>query len=134
MASLPDKRVPVIEYTLIAGINDHRQHARDLAILLANFPCKINLIPFNPFSLSEYKKPSSSAVSNFRQILQQAGFTATVRTTRADDIGGACGQLVGNVEDATRRSSRYKAAISNAGAVRSVSVSGNLAVSAETID
>ena len=134
MASLPDKRVPVIEYTLIAGINDHRQHARDLAILLANFPCKINLITFNPFSLSEYKKPSSSAVSNFRQILQQAGFTATVRTTRADDIGGACGQLVGNVEDATRRSSRYKAAISNAGAVRSVSVSGNLAVSAETID
>lgn len=108
MASLPDRRVPVIEYTLIAGINDHRQHARDLAVLLEQLPCKINLIPFNPFSLSEYKRPSDSSVSNFRQILQKAGYTVTVRTTRADDIGAACGQLVGNVEDQTRRSSRHK--------------------------
>lgn len=108
MASLPDRRVPVIEYTLIAGINDHRQHARDLAVLLKQLPCKINLIPFNPFSLSEYKRPSDSSVSNFRQILQKAGYTVTVRTTRADDIGAACGQLVGDVEDHTRRSSRHR--------------------------
>lgn len=108
MASLPDKRVPVIEYTLIAGVNDHRQHARDLAILLKDFPCKINLIPFNPFSLSDYRRPSGSSVTNFRQILQQAGYTVTVRTTRADDIGGACGQLVGAVEDQTRRSARHR--------------------------
>lgn len=108
MASLSDKRVPVIEYTLIAGINDHRQHARDLAILLKDFPCKINLIPFNPFSLSDYRRPSGSSVTNFRQILQQAGYTVTVRTTRADDIGGACGQLVGAVEDQTRRSARHR--------------------------
>ena len=108
MASLSDKRVPVIEYTLIAGINDHRQHARDLAVLLKDFPCKINLIPFNPFSLSDYRRPSGSSVTNFRQILQQAGYTVTVRTTRADDIGGACGQLVGAVEDQTRRSARHR--------------------------
>ena len=108
MASLPDKRVPVIEYTLIAGVNDHRQHARDLAVLLKDFPCKINLIPFNPFSMSDYRRPSGSSVSNFRQILQQAGYTVTVRTTRADDIGAACGQLVGAVEDQTRRSGRYR--------------------------
>lgn len=108
MASLPDKRVPVIEYTMIAGINDHRQHARDLAKLLVEFPCKINLIPFNPFSLSDYKRPSDSSISNFRQILQQAGYTVTVRTTRADDIGAACGQLVGEVEDQTRRSDRHR--------------------------
>lgn len=108
MASLPDKRVPVIEYTLIAGVNDHRQHARDLAALLVDFPCKINLIPFNPFSLSDYRRPSSSSVSNFRQILQQAGYTVTVRTTRADDIGAACGQLVGAVDDQTKRSGRYR--------------------------
>lgn len=108
MASLKDKRVPVIEYTLIAGVNDHRQHARDLAVLLKDFPCKINLIPFNPFSLSDYRRPSGSSVTNFRQILQQAGYTVTVRTTRADDIGAACGQLVGAVEDQTRRSGRYR--------------------------
>lgn len=108
MSSLPDRRVPVIEYTLIAGINDHRQHARDLAVLLKDLPCKINLIPFNPFSLVEYRRPSDSSISNFRQILQKAGYTVTVRTTRADDIGAACGQLVGDVDDQTRRSLRHK--------------------------
>lgn len=108
MDSLSDKRVPVIEYTLIAGVNDHRQHARDLAILLQDFPCKINLIPFNPFSLSDYRQPSSSSVSNFRQILQKAGYTVTVRTTRGDDIGAACGQLVGDVADQTSRSERHR--------------------------
>ena len=108
MESLSDKRVPVFEYTLIAGVNDHRQHARDLAVLLKDMPCKINLIPFNPFSLSDYRQPSSSSISNFRQILQQAGYTVTVRTKRGDDIGAACGQLVGDVEDQTRRSQRHK--------------------------
>ena len=108
MASLPDKRVPVIEYTLISGVNDHRQHARELAELLKQLPCKINLIPFNPFSLSDYKTSTSSAITNFRQILQREGYTVTVRTTRGDDISAACGQLVGNVEDNTKRSSRHK--------------------------
>ena len=108
MDSLGDKGVPVIEYTLIAGINDHRQLARDLATLLQDFPCKINLIPFNPFPQSDFRRPSSSAISNFRQILQEAGYIVTVRTTRADDIGAACGQLVGIVEDQTQRSSRHQ--------------------------
>jgi len=109
MNSLNDKRLPVIEYTLIAGVNDHRQHARELAVLLKDFPCKINIIPFNPFELSDYRRPSSTSITNFRQILQQAGYTVTVRTTRADDIGAACGQLVGNVADQTKRSSRHLA-------------------------
>lgn len=115
MSSLPDKRVPVIEYTLIAGVNDHRQHARELAALLEDFPCKINLIPFNPFAQSDYRRPSNSSVNNFREILQQAGYTVTVRTTRGDDIGAACGQLVGNVADQTRRSARYRQAAEAAG-------------------
>jgi 23S rRNA (adenine2503-C2)-methyltransferase len=110
MASLPDKRVPVIEYTLIAGVNDHRQHARELSVLLEDFPCKINLIPFNPFAQSDYRRPSSSSVSNFREILLKDGYTVTVRTTRGDDIGAACGQLVGEVADQTRRSERYRKA------------------------
>lgn len=109
MASLNDKRVPVIEYTLISGVNDHRQHARELAELLREFPCKINIIPFNPFALSDYRRPSKTSITNFRQILQQAGYTVTVRTTRADDIGAACGQLVGDVADQTKRSSRHLA-------------------------
>ena len=100
--------MPVIEYTLIAGINDHRQHARDLAKLLVQLPCKINLIPFNPFSLSDYQRPSNTSISNFRKILQEANYTVTVRTTRGEDIGAACGQLVGAVRDKTRRSSRIK--------------------------
>jgi 23S rRNA (adenine2503-C2)-methyltransferase len=111
MSTLGERRVAVIEYTLIAGVNDHRQHARELAELLIDFPCKINLIPFNPFSLSDYTRPSSSSISNFRQILHEAGYTVTVRTTRADDIGAACGQLIGKVGDNTRRSQRYAEAV-----------------------
>ena len=110
MASLPDKRVPVIEYTLISGVNDKREHAEQLAVLLKDFPCKVNLIPFNPFSQSDYQRPSNNAVHRFRQIMQEAGYTVTVRTTRGDDIGAACGQLVGEVADQTKRSQRYRQA------------------------
>ena len=107
--SLPDSRVATIEYILISGVNDHRQHARELAELLRATPCKINLIPFNSFEGSGYKQSSKSAISNFQKILRDAGYTVTIRTTRGDDIGAACGQLVGEVEDQTRRSARYKA-------------------------
>ncbi|WP_439106428.1 23S rRNA (adenine(2503)-C(2))-methyltransferase RlmN [Congregibacter sp.] len=102
------KRVVTIEYTLMAGINDQQDHARELAILLADFPCKINLIPFNPFPNSGYERPSGNAVSRFWQVLVDAGFVVTVRTTRGDDIDAACGQLVGEVVDRTRRSARYR--------------------------
>ena len=112
-ASLPDKRVPVIEYILISGINDHRQHARDLAELLKSLPCKINLIPFNIFDKSSYRTPSNSSISNFRKILQQAGCIVTVRTTRADDISAACGQMVGEVTDKTRRAARGEKRVAN---------------------
>lgn len=133
MESLPDRRVPVIEYTLIKGVNDHRQHARELAELLRTFPCKINLIPFNPFALSDYRRPSASAISNFRQILQQAGYTVTVRTTRADDIGAACGQLVGEVADLTRRHDRHiRKSAEKAGKV--FDTTDNLVVAADRVE
>jgi 23S rRNA (adenine2503-C2)-methyltransferase len=90
-------------------VNDHRQHARELAELLRTVPCKINLIPFNPFEGSDYKRSSSSAISVFRSFLQDAGYTVTIRTTRGDEIGAACGQLVGQVDDRTRRSARHLA-------------------------
>ena len=131
MASLSDNRVPLIEYTLIKGVNDHRQHARDLSELLASFPSKINLIPFNTFELSDYERPSNSSVSNFREILRKAGHTVTVRTTRADDIGAACGQLVGDVSDQTSRSIRHQRRMSKVN--EKVKLTGKLATAAESM-
>ncbi|WP_339338576.1 23S rRNA (adenine(2503)-C(2))-methyltransferase RlmN [uncultured Oceanicoccus sp.] len=102
-------RVTTVEYTLIAGINDSPAQARELVALLKDFPCKINLIPFNPFSLSDYRRPSKNAVNRFWQILSDSDIVTTVRSTRGDDIDAACGQLVGQVADRTKRSERHKA-------------------------
>ena len=108
-AQSDNKRVVTVEYTLIAGVNDQREHALELVELLRDFPCKINLIPFNSFPQSGYERPSGNAVSRFWQVLVDAGYIVTVRTTRGDDIDAACGQLVGQVVDRTRRSERYRA-------------------------
>jgi 23S rRNA (adenine2503-C2)-methyltransferase len=108
-AQTDKKRVVTIEYTLLAGVNDQPEHARELAQLLKDYPCKINLIPFNDFPHSGYQRPSGRAVSRFWQILIDAGFIVTVRTTRGDDIDAACGQLVGDVDDRTKRAARYRA-------------------------
>ncbi|ACR12648.1 23S rRNA m2A2503 methyltransferase [Teredinibacter turnerae T7901] len=106
---LPDAhRKITIEYTLIDQVNDRIEHAHELVELLKDVPVKINLIPFNPFGLSNYKKVSNNALRRFQQILIDAGYTATVRTTRGDDIDAACGQLAGQVNDRTKRSQRYK--------------------------
>ncbi len=111
MDALPDKkRVVTIEYTLISNVNDRPEHAYELAQLLKNTPCKINLIPFNPFAMSDYKKVSNKALDKFRKILQNDGYVTTVRTTRGDDIDAACGQLVGDVKDKTKRAARHRAA------------------------
>ncbi len=116
---LPDVRRKItIEYTLIDHVNDRPEHAHQLAELLKDVPVKINLIPFNPFGLSNYKRVSNNAMRRFQQILIEAGFTTTVRTTRGDDIDAACGQLAGKVNDRTKRSQRYKidtVAMMNAG-------------------
>ncbi|MED5356302.1 MAG: 23S rRNA (adenine(2503)-C(2))-methyltransferase RlmN [Pseudomonadota bacterium] len=108
-AQTDKKRVVTIEYTLLAGVNDQVGHARELAQLLHGYPCKINLIPFNDFPNSGFKRPSGNAVSRFWKVLMEAGFIVTVRTTRGDDIDAACGQLVGEVNDRTKRSARYRA-------------------------
>jgi 23S rRNA (adenine2503-C2)-methyltransferase len=98
----------VIEYTLMRGVNDQPQHAKALANLLGSLRCKINLIPFNPFPGSGYQKPKNADVYAFQTVLMQAGYITMIRTTRGDDINAACGQLVGMVEDRTRRQSRYR--------------------------
>ncbi|MBG58695.1 MAG: 23S rRNA (adenine(2503)-C(2))-methyltransferase RlmN [Porticoccus sp.] len=106
---MPDVRRKItIEYTMMDRINDRDEHARELAILLKDIPCKINLIPFNPFTGSSYRRVTNTALNRFRDILHQEGYTVTVRTTRGDDIAAACGQLAGTVNDRTRRSQRYQ--------------------------
>jgi 23S rRNA (adenine2503-C2)-methyltransferase len=106
---MPDnRRKATVEYTLMDQVNDRSVHARELAILLQDLPCKINLIPFNPFPGSDYKRVTNTALNRFRDILQGEGYTVTVRTTRGDDIAAACGQLAGEVNDRTKRQQRYK--------------------------
>ena len=106
---MPDnRRKATVEYTLMDQVNDRSVHARELAELLRDLPCKINLIPFNPFPGSDYKRVTNTALNRFRDILQGEGYTVTVRTTRGDDIAAACGQLAGEVNDRTKRQQRYK--------------------------
>ncbi|MFI2811601.1 MULTISPECIES: 23S rRNA (adenine(2503)-C(2))-methyltransferase RlmN [Microbulbifer] len=106
---MPDThRKMTIEYTLMREVNDRPEHAEQLAELLRDVPVKINLIPFNPFELSDYQRVSNNALRRFQQILLDKGFTVTVRTTRGDDIAAACGQLAGTVNDRTRRAERYR--------------------------
>lgn len=106
---MPDNRRKItVEYTLIDKVNDRDEHARELSTLLRDLPCKINLIPFNPFPGSGYKKVTKVALGRFRDILHNDGYTVTVRTTRGDDIAAACGQLAGEVNDRTKRQQRYK--------------------------
>lgn len=117
--AMPDThRKITIEYTLIDQVNDRPHHAHELAELLRDVPVKINLIPFNPFNLSNYKRVSNNALRRFQDILMEAGYITTVRTTRGDDIDAACGQLAGAVNDITKRSERYRARFDEAQPVK----------------
>jgi len=94
------------EYVMLDGINDSTAHARELATLLQSVPCKINLIPFNPFPDSGYRCSEEATIANFRDVLMQAGITTTIRKTRGDDIAAACGQLAGEIQDRSQRRQR----------------------------
>jgi len=109
ISRMPDSnRKLTVEYTLIRDVNDRPEHARELGKLLKDIPCKINLIPFNPFDLSDYKKVRDHDLKTFQEILHKMGHVAPIRATRGDDIEAACGQLSGDVNDRTRRAERYK--------------------------
>ena len=99
----------VIEYTLMRGVNDQAEHAHQLADLLRDVRCKVNLIPFNPFPGSGYARPKSQDIRDFQTHMMRAGYVTMLRTTRGEDINAACGQLVGLVNDRTSRQGRYKA-------------------------
>ena len=94
-------RSVTFEYVMLAGINDSPAQARALARLLRGNPAKINLIPFNPFPGTRYRRSSSEAIVRFRDELLQRGLIATIRRTRGEDIDAACGQLAGRVIDRT---------------------------------
>ena len=106
--------VITFEYCMLDGVNDTDDHARALLALVtgrsdlsrANVPCKLNLIPFNPFPGSGLKRSSRERVAAFARILQVGGVVTTVRKTRGDDIDAACGQLAGEVRDRTDVASR----------------------------
>jgi 23S rRNA (adenine2503-C2)-methyltransferase len=85
------------EYVMLEDVNDSPEHARRLVEVLAEVPSKVNLIPFNAFPESGFARTSGERVRRFQQVLLDAGFVATVRKTRGDDIDAACGQLAGQV-------------------------------------
>lgn len=108
---LGDRRTLTMEYTLMRGVNDTIAHAKALASLLADVRCKINLIPFNPFPASGFERPEPDSVRKFQTYLMNRGYATMLRTTRGEDIAAACGQLVGEVQDRTRRQARYLARV-----------------------
>jgi 23S rRNA (adenine2503-C2)-methyltransferase len=92
-----------VEYVMLNGINDSTDQAHALAKVLADTPCKLNLIPFNPYPGSPYTCSSNSRIDRFAKVLMEYGLIVVVRRTRGDDIDAACGQLVGDVVDRTKR-------------------------------
>ncbi len=104
------------EYTLMKGVNDQPQQARELVRLMRAFDravqmkdaAKVNLIPFNPFPGTRYQRPDDTAIRAFQKLLNEAGMIAPVRRTRGDDIDAACGQLKGQVADRTRRQAEFR--------------------------
>ena len=101
------------EYVMLDGVNDQMEHAEALIKIARQVPCKFNLIPFNPFPNSEFKKSPREHILAFQRRLSDAGIVTTIRKTRGDDIDAACGQLAGQIKDRTRRTT----SAANAGTV-----------------
>jgi 23S rRNA (adenine2503-C2)-methyltransferase len=93
------KRKVTIEYVLIKNVNDGAEDAKRLARLLKGIPCKVNLIPFNPFPGAQFERPEERSVSAFWRILRDSGLTVLVRHSKGGDVGAACGQLSGRLRE-----------------------------------
>jgi 23S rRNA (adenine2503-C2)-methyltransferase len=91
------------EYVMLDGVNDDMATARQLLALLRDTPCKVNLIPFNPFPGTEFQTSPRERIVAFQRTLIAGGIVTTIRRTRGDDIDAACGQLAGRVQDRTKR-------------------------------
>jgi 23S rRNA (adenine2503-C2)-methyltransferase len=105
VADEPRRRI-TFEYVMLDGVNDSLAEARALVRLLEDVPSKVNLIPFNPFPETRYKRSSQERIDAFRDILMAAGLMTITRKTRGDDIDAACGQLAGKIQDRTDRTRR----------------------------
>jgi 23S rRNA (adenine2503-C2)-methyltransferase len=105
------RRRVTFEYVMLDGVNDSDRHARQLASILEGVPAKINLIPFNPFPETRYKRSPDARIDRFFEILNRAGIVTITRRTRGDDIDAACGQLAGQFMDRTRRRARNQVKI-----------------------
>ncbi len=113
----PHRRV-TWEYVMLDGVNDSDAHAHALARLVRHIPSKINLIPFNPFPGTRYRRSPQARIDRFRGILMQYDLTTVTRKTRGDDIDAACGQLAGEVQDRSRRALRMMRVAGEAAAPR----------------
>jgi 23S rRNA (adenine2503-C2)-methyltransferase len=102
------RRKITFEYVMLKGVNDQPEHAQQLINLLQDVPAKVNLIPFNPFPMTQYQRSSQAVIDAFRDRLIKNGINTITRKTRGDDIDAACGQLAGEVKDRTRRSQRWQ--------------------------
>ncbi|MBN2466797.1 MAG: 23S rRNA (adenine(2503)-C(2))-methyltransferase RlmN [Deltaproteobacteria bacterium] len=111
---LPNRKRVTFEYTLIAGVNDSLQDARNLARLLRSIRCKINLIPFNEHPATEFKRPKQETIDAFKGLLLDNNYTVTTRESGGRDIMAACGQLGGKTIDAATLSGK-----NNQGAISS---------------
>ncbi|MFL6228254.1 MAG: 23S rRNA (adenine(2503)-C(2))-methyltransferase RlmN, partial [Pyrinomonadaceae bacterium] len=100
------------EYVMLHDVNDGDAHARELIAVAAQVPCKINLIPFNPFPDSGFERSPRETIRRFQETLNAAGVVTTTRKTRGDDIDAACGQLAGQIRDRTRKTVRLARAAS----------------------
>src|SRR6202046_182271 len=95
-------RSVTFEYVMLHGVNDSPAQARALARLLTGHPAKVNLIPFNPYHGTQFRRSSEAAIGQFRDLLLRGGVMATIRRTRGDDIDAACGRPAGRVTDRTQ--------------------------------
>jgi 23S rRNA (adenine2503-C2)-methyltransferase len=102
------RRKVTFEYVMLAGVNDQPEHAAQLVRLLKEVPSKVNLIPFNPFPMTQYHRSTQKTIDSFRDYLISHGINTITRKTRGDDIDAACGQLAGEVKDRTSRSQRWQ--------------------------
>jgi 23S rRNA (adenine2503-C2)-methyltransferase len=104
------------EYTMMKGVNDQPEHARQLIKLMRRLPSKVNLIPFNPFPGTRFERSGAEDIRAFQKILLDAQVLTMVRRTRGDDIDAACGQLKGQVMDRTRRQAEFRRKLEASGA------------------
>ncbi len=107
------RRRITFEYVMLKDINDSLDHARELVKILKDIPSKLNLIPFNPYPHAVYECSSGNAIHRFREYVVNHGIVTVTRKTRGEDIDAACGQLVGRVNDKSRRHQKYQVSLKN---------------------